>query len=76
MREQAAPSAKERLDLAEKRLASIEEREGGRLGAAVIDTETGWTHRPQARPSEMIGQRRRPGVEGRVAGEFGVKLAQ
>ena len=47
----AAPSPEERLDLAAKRLAWIEEREGGRLGAAVIDTETGWTleHRADER---------------------------
>lgn len=38
----AAPSAEERLDLANKHLAWIEEREGGRLGAAIIDTRTGW----------------------------------
>src|SRR5271156_7170307 len=47
----AAASAEERLDLANKHLAWIEEREGGRLGAAVIDTETGWTleHRADER---------------------------
>jgi beta-lactamase class A len=47
----AGPSAEERLDLANKHLAWIEEREGGRLGAAVIDTETGWTleHRADER---------------------------
>src|SRR5271166_2598198 len=47
----AAPSPEERLDAANKHLAWIEEREGGRLGAAVIDTETGWTleHRADER---------------------------
>ena len=47
----AAASAEERLNLANKHLAWIEEREGGRLGAAVIDTETGWTleHRADER---------------------------
>jgi beta-lactamase class A len=47
----APPSAEERLDAANKHLAWIEEREGGRLGAAVIDTETGWTleHRADER---------------------------
>jgi beta-lactamase class A len=47
----AGPSAEERLDLANKRLSWIEEREGGRLGAAVIDTESGWTftHRADER---------------------------
>ena len=38
----AAPSAEERLDAANGRLVGIEEREGGRLGAAIIDTATGW----------------------------------
>jgi beta-lactamase class A len=38
----AGPSAADRLELANERLAAIEAREGGRLGAAVLDTETGW----------------------------------
>ena len=38
----AGPSAEDRLELANKRLAAIEAREGGRLGVAVLDTETGW----------------------------------
>jgi beta-lactamase class A len=37
----ATPSIEERLDLASKHLAWIEEREGGRIGVAVIDTQTG-----------------------------------
>ncbi|MGH6798838.1 MAG: class A beta-lactamase, partial [Roseiarcus sp.] len=37
----AAPSAKERLDLVKTHLASIEEREGGRLGVFVRDAGTG-----------------------------------
>jgi beta-lactamase class A len=37
----ATPSPEERLDLANKRLAEIEAREGGRLGAFVRDTGTG-----------------------------------
>src|SRR5271170_1129640 len=47
----AAASAEERLNLANKHLAWIEERERGRLGAAVIDTETSWTlnHRADER---------------------------
>src|SRR5271169_6553308 len=47
----AAASAEERLNLANNHLAWIEEREGGRLGAAVIDTESGWTfaHRADER---------------------------
>jgi beta-lactamase class A len=47
----AQPSAEERLDLANKHLAWIEEREGGRLGVAIIDTETGWAleHRADER---------------------------
>ncbi len=47
----AAPSAEERLDLASKHLAWIEEREGGRLGVSVIDAETGWAleHRADER---------------------------
>jgi beta-lactamase class A len=48
----AAPlSAEERLDAANKRLAWIEEREGGRLGVAIIDTQTSWTleHRADER---------------------------
>jgi beta-lactamase class A len=38
---QAQPSPDERLNLANKRLAEIEERQGGRLGAFVLDTGTG-----------------------------------
>ena len=47
----AAPAAEDRLNLGNKQLAWIEEREGGRLGVAVIDTETGWTleHRADER---------------------------
>jgi len=37
----AAPSAEERVALANKRLAEIEAREGGRLGVFVRDTATG-----------------------------------
>jgi len=40
LRARAAPSAEERLDLANKRLAEIEAREGGRLGVFVRDTGT------------------------------------
>jgi beta-lactamase class A len=40
---QAAPSPEERLNLANKRLAEIEERQGGRLGVFVRDTGTGAT---------------------------------
>ncbi len=39
----AAPSTEERLALANKRLADIEAREGGRLGVFVRDTGTGAT---------------------------------
>jgi beta-lactamase class A len=39
----AAPSTEERLTLANKRLAEIEAREGGRLGVFVRDTGTGAT---------------------------------
>src|SRR6478736_5822695 len=39
----AAPSAKERLNLANTRLGEIEAREGGRLGVFVRDTGTGAT---------------------------------
>ncbi len=39
----SARSDKERLDLADKHLSSIEEREGGRLGVFVRDTGTGAT---------------------------------
>lgn len=42
-RARAAPSAEERLKEATKRLASIEAREGGRLGVFVRDTGTGAT---------------------------------
>ena len=47
----AAPSAEERLNLANKRLAEIEAREGGRLGVFVRDTGTGATieHRADER---------------------------
>jgi beta-lactamase class A len=47
----AAPSAEERLDLANKRIAGIEAREGGRLGAFARDTGTGSTleHRADER---------------------------
>jgi beta-lactamase class A len=47
----AAPSAEERLDLASKRLAQIEAREGGRLGVVVRNTGTGSTleHRADER---------------------------
>jgi len=41
LRAQAAPSAEERLNLAGKRLAEIEAREGGRLGVAIIDADDG-----------------------------------
>jgi len=46
-----AASAEQRLDAANKHLVWIEEREGGRLGVAVIDAETGWTleHRADER---------------------------
>jgi beta-lactamase class A len=37
----AASFAEDRLELANKRLAAIEAREGGRLGVAILDTETG-----------------------------------
>ncbi len=40
LRAQAAPSPEERLNLANKRLAEIEARQGGRLGAFVLDTGT------------------------------------
>ena len=43
LRAQAAPSPEERLNLANKRLAEIEERQGGRLGVFVRDTGTGAT---------------------------------
>ena len=50
-RASAAPSADERLKEATKRLASIEAREGGRLGVFVRDTGTGSTlaHRADER---------------------------
>jgi beta-lactamase class A len=41
IRAQAAPSADERLGLADRRLAEIEGRAGGRLGVFVRDTGTG-----------------------------------
>jgi beta-lactamase class A len=51
LRAQAAPSVEERLNLANKRLAEIEERQGGRLGVFVRDTGTGATieHRADER---------------------------
>ena len=51
LRARAAPSAEERLDFANKRLAEIEAREGGRLGVFVRDTGTGSTleHRTDER---------------------------
>ncbi|HZZ22255.1 MAG TPA: class A beta-lactamase [Roseiarcus sp.] len=47
----AAPPSEERLNLANKRLAEIEAREGGRLGVFVRDTGTGATidHRADER---------------------------
>jgi beta-lactamase class A len=47
----AAPSAEERLNLANKRVAEIETLEGGRLGVFVRDTGTGATleHRADER---------------------------
>ncbi len=47
----AAPSTEERLALANKRLAEIEAREGGRLGVFMRDTGTGATidHRADGR---------------------------
>jgi beta-lactamase class A len=50
-RARAAPSADERLSLANKRLADLEASEGGRLGVYVRDTETGATieHRADER---------------------------
>ena len=51
LRVRAAPPAEERLNLANKRLAEIEAREGGRLGVFVRDTGTGATieHRADER---------------------------
>jgi beta-lactamase class A len=51
LRARADPSAEERLDLANKHLASIEECEGGRLGVFVRDTGIGltFTHRADER---------------------------
>jgi beta-lactamase class A len=51
LRARAAPPAEERLDLATRRLAEIEAREGGRLGVFVRDTGTGATieHRADER---------------------------
>jgi beta-lactamase class A len=43
LRARAAPSAEENMSLANKRLAEIEAREGGRLGVFVRDTGTGAT---------------------------------
>ena len=50
-RARAAPPAEERLDLANKRLAQIKAREGGRLGVFVRDTGAGSTleHRADER---------------------------
>ena len=50
-RARAAPSAEERLSVANKRLAEIEAREGGRLGVFVRDTGAGATieHRADER---------------------------
>jgi beta-lactamase class A len=47
----AGPSTEERLALANKRLAEIEAREGGRLGVFMRDTGTGATidHRSDGR---------------------------
>jgi beta-lactamase class A len=51
LRARAAPSDKENLSLANKRLAEIEAREGGRLGVFVSDTGTAATieHRADER---------------------------
>ena len=51
LRARAAPSAKERVSLANTRLGEIEAREGGRLGVFVRDTGTGATieHRADER---------------------------
>jgi beta-lactamase class A len=51
LRTRAAPFAEERLDQANQRLASIEVREGGRLGVFARDTGTGSTlqHRADER---------------------------
>ena len=51
LRAQARPSAEERLNLANQRLAEIEERQGGRLGVFVRDTGSGATiaHRADER---------------------------
>jgi beta-lactamase class A len=51
LRARAAPPAEERLNLANKRLAEIERREGGRLGVFVRDTGSGATieHRADER---------------------------
>jgi beta-lactamase class A len=51
LRARAAPPAEERLNLANKRLAEIEAREGGRLGVLGRDTATGATieHRADER---------------------------
>jgi beta-lactamase class A len=51
LRARAAPEAEERLSLANKRLADIEGRAGGRLGVFVRDTGTGATiaHRADER---------------------------
>ena len=62
----AAPSAEERLALANRHLAWIEEREGGRLGVAVIDTadrlDAGASRRravPDVQHVQASGRRRR-----------------
>src|SRR5271168_5480964 len=51
LRARAAPLTEERLVLANKRLAEIEAREGGRLGVFMRDTGTGATieHRADER---------------------------
>src|SRR4029077_10207499 len=51
LRARAAPSDEQRLTLANKRLAGIEAREGGRLGVFVRDTGAGTTieHRADER---------------------------
>jgi beta-lactamase class A len=51
LRARAAPPAEQRLDLATRRLAEIEAREGGRLGVFVRDTGSGATieHRADER---------------------------
>jgi beta-lactamase class A len=48
LRAQAAPSPEERLNLGNKRLVEIEDRQGGRLGVFARDTGTGATIEPRA----------------------------